>query len=191
MTNGKNRKPIIDDAQTLTADVPVAPSVPRGTAMVGDSEDEGTGDGHRMVPSTASTACTEATVNPKEIAKQITSLLRDKGIPHHLFSEKVLNRSQGSLSDYLSKAPTEMPKTHSRAGNLVQVKRILRERGTAAGGNPDEDSKYCLMPLLLYPKQKYNLAKCSFVGLPMGETCYFFYHVKTVKSHRKLGELHR
>lgn len=90
MTNGKNRKPIIDDAQTLTADVPVAPSVPRGTAMVGDSEDEGT---HRMVPSTASTACTEATVNPKEIARQITSLLSNKGIPHRLFSEKVLNRS--------------------------------------------------------------------------------------------------
>lgn len=77
--------------------------------------------------STASTACTEATVSPKEIANQTTSLLSDKGIPQHLFAEKVLNRSQGSFSDYLSKAPPRC------------LKRIARERGTAAGVDGDED----------------------------------------------------
>ena len=77
---------IIDDAQTSTADVPVivqvAPSVPRGTVMVEGNEDD---------PFTSSTASTEA--SPKEIAKQITSLLSNKGIPQRLLAEKVLNRS--------------------------------------------------------------------------------------------------
>lgn len=116
MTYFKNHNPIIDDAQTSTADVPVitavttpvAPNVPRGVVMVEDTEDEHISDGlatNRAVLSTASTSSTEATASPKEIAKQITSLLSDKGIPQRLFAEKVLNRSQGSFSDYLSKAP--------------------------------------------------------------------------------------
>lgn len=122
MTYFKNHNPIIDDAQTLTVDVPVitpvASNVARGMVMVEDSEDEHIGDGpaiNRAVPSTAPTSSTEATASPKEIAKQITSLLSNKGISQRLFAEKVLNRSQGSFSDYLSMAPAEMPKRHSRA----------------------------------------------------------------------------
>ena len=126
MTYFKNHNPIIDEAQTSTADVPVitavtspvAPNVPRGVVTVEDSEDE---------HSTASTEATEATANPREITKRITSLLSDKGIPQRLFAEKVLNRSQGSFSDYLSKAPAEMPKTHSRA-IWVKLKEFLESQ---------------------------------------------------------------
>jgi len=187
VTNGKNRKPIIDDAQTSTADVPVAPSVPRGTAIDGgseDREDERAADGHRTVPSTASTACTEATVSPAEIAKQITSLLNDKGIPQRLFAEKVLNRSQGSFSDYLSKAPTEMPKTHSRA-IWSKLKEFLESEEQQQELMEMKTSKYCLMPLLLCHKQKYNLAKRSFVGLLTGETSYFFLLFSSRKNSKK------
>ena len=106
------------DVTVITAvTTPVAPNVPRGVEMVEDSEDEHIGDGpaiNHAVPSTASTSSTEATASPKETAKQITILLSDKGIPQRLFAEKVLKRSQGSFSDYLSKAPAEIPKTHSR-----------------------------------------------------------------------------
>ena len=97
--------------------VDVPPNVPRGVEMAEDSEDEHIGDGRAInhaVPSTVSTSSTSSTASPKEIAKQITSLLSDKGIPQRLFAEKVLKRSQGSFSDYLSKAPAEIPKTHSR-----------------------------------------------------------------------------
>lgn len=38
-----------------------------------------------------------------------------KGISQRLFASRILNRSQGSLSDYLSKPPDQMPKTHGRA----------------------------------------------------------------------------
>ena len=34
-------------------------------------------------------------------------------MPEKYFAEKVLNRSQGSFSDYLTKAPPTMPKSHS------------------------------------------------------------------------------
>ena len=101
----------------IAVTTPVAPNVPRGVEMVEDSENEHIGDGpaiNHAVPSTASTSSTEATASPKEIAKQITSLLSDKGIPQRLFAEKVLKRSQGSFSDYLSNARAEIPKTHSR-----------------------------------------------------------------------------
>ena len=75
----------------FAADVPVitavttqvAPNVPCGVDMVKDSEDEHIGDGpaiNHLVPSTASTS-TEATASPKEVAKQLTSLLSDRGIP--------------------------------------------------------------------------------------------------------------
>ena len=109
---------------------PVAPNVPRGVEMVEDSEDEHIGDGparNHAVPSTASTSSTEATASPKEVAKQLTSLLSDKGIPQGLFAKKVLNRSQGSFSNYLSKAPTEIPKTHSQA-IWVKLKEFLESQ---------------------------------------------------------------
>ena len=97
------------DVPVITAvTTPVAPIVPRGVEMVEDSEDEHIGDGpaiNHSVPTTASTSSTEATASRKEIAKHITSLLSDKGVPQRLFAGKVLNRSQGSFSDYLSKAP--------------------------------------------------------------------------------------
>ena len=87
------------DVPVITAvTTPVAPNVPRGVEMVEDSEDEHIGDGpaillHHAVPLTASTSSTEATASPKEIAKQLASLLSDMGIPQRLFAEKVLNRS--------------------------------------------------------------------------------------------------
>ena len=61
---------------------PVAPNVPRGVEMVEDSEEEHIGEGpaiNHAVSSTAFTSSTEATASPKKIAKQITSLLSDKG----------------------------------------------------------------------------------------------------------------
>ena len=36
-------------------------------------------------------------------------------VPQKVFAEKILHRSQGSFSDYMSKAPSTMPKTHGRA----------------------------------------------------------------------------
>ena len=64
--------------------------------MVKDYEDKYIGDRpaiNCVVSLTAPTSSTEATASPKEIAKQITSLLSNKGIPKRIFGEKVLNRS--------------------------------------------------------------------------------------------------
>lgn len=123
MNYTKNHNSLIDDAQTSMADVPVfapaastASSVPRGI-MIEDSEDEHIGGGpaiNRAVPSTASIASTEATMSPRKIAKQITSLLSEKGITQCLFAGKVLNRSHGSFSDYLSKPPKRCRKHIAR-----------------------------------------------------------------------------
>ena len=130
--------------------VDVPPNVPRGVEMVEDSEDEHIGDGRAInhaVPSTVSTSSTSSTASPKEIAKQITSLLSDKGIPQHLFAEKVLNRSQGSFSDYLSKAPAEIPKTHSRT-IWVKLKEFLESQEKQPELMEMKRSKNCLYCLL-------------------------------------------
>lgn len=168
MTYTKNHNPLIDDAQTSTADVPLiapvastASSVPCGI-VIEDSEDKHIGDGpaiNRAVPSTASTASTEATASPREIAKQITTLLSEKGIPQRLFAEKVLNRSQGSFSDYLAKPPAEMPKTHSRA-IWFKLKEFLESQEQQQELLEMKRSKYYLFSLLLYHNlnQKYNSA---------------------------------
>lgn len=126
---------------------PVAPNVPCGVEMVEDSEDKHIGEGpaiNHAVPSTAFTSSTEATASPKKIAKQITSLLSDKGIPQRLFAEKVLNRSQGSFSDYLSKAPAEIPKTHSRA-IWVKLKEFLESQEQQQELMEMARSKNCLL----------------------------------------------
>ena len=143
--------------------VQVVPSVPPGTVMVKGSEDD---------PCMTSPASTEA--SPKEIAKQITSLLSNKGIAQRLFAEKVLNRSQGSFSNYLSKDPAEMPKTHSWA-IWFKLKDFLESQEQQQElMQIMKTSKYCLMSLLLYHKQRYNLAKCGLVSLSTGETCSYF-----------------
>ena len=51
---------------------------------------------------------------PKEIAEKVSRWLQRNNVPQKYFAEKVLNRSQGSFSDYLTKAPTTMPKSHGR-----------------------------------------------------------------------------
>ncbi|CAH3156614.1 unnamed protein product, partial [Porites evermanni] len=94
------------------------------------------------------TSSTEATASPKEIAKQITSLLSDKGIPQRLFAEKVLKRSQGLFSDYLSKAPAEIPKTHSRA-IWVKLKEFLERQEQQQELMEMKRSKNCLLLLLI------------------------------------------
>ena len=53
--------------------------------------------------------------SPREIATEISKWLLAKGVSQKFFATKILNRSQRSLSDYISKAPSEMPKTHGRA----------------------------------------------------------------------------
>ena len=130
--------------------VDVPPNVPRGVEMAEDSEDEHIGDGRAInhaVPSTVSTFSTSSTASPKEIAKQITSLLSDKGIPQRLFAEKVLNRSQGSFSDYLSKAPAEIPKTYSRT-IWVKLKEFLESQEKQPELMEMKRSKNCLYCLL-------------------------------------------
>lgn len=92
-------------------------------------------------------------IQPKETAKQIFNLLSVKGIPQPLFAKKVLNRSQGSFSDYLSKAPAEMPKMHSRAiwikmeflESQEQQQELILEMNW---------SKYCLSLLLYHIQSK-------------------------------------
>ena len=131
----------------IAVTTPVAPNVPRGVEMVEDSEDEHIGDGpaiNHAVPSTVSTSSTSSTASPKEIAKQITSLLSDKGIPQRLFAEKVLNRSQGSFSDYLSKAPAEIPKTYSRI-IWVKLKEFLESQEQQQKLMEMARSKNCLL----------------------------------------------
>ena len=51
---------------------------------------------------------------PKEIAAKVSRWLQRNNVPQKYFAEKVLNRSQGSFSDYLPKAPPTMPKSHGR-----------------------------------------------------------------------------
>ncbi|CAH3159225.1 unnamed protein product, partial [Porites lobata] len=51
---------------------------------------------------------------PKEIAAKVSRWLQRNNVPQKYFAEKVLNRSQGSFSDYLTKAPPTMPKSHGR-----------------------------------------------------------------------------
>ena len=51
---------------------------------------------------------------PKEIAEKVSRWLQRNNVPQKYFAEKVLNRSQGSFSDYLTKAPSTMPKSHGR-----------------------------------------------------------------------------
>ena len=58
------------------------------------------------------------TGSPKEIAAKISQWLSKNCISQRFFVSKVVNRSQGSLSDFLSKAPNHMPKTHARAIRL-------------------------------------------------------------------------
>lgn len=53
--------------------------------------------------------------NPKEIVERVTTWLRNNRISQKYFAANVLNRSQGSFSDYVTKAPPKMPKTHGRA----------------------------------------------------------------------------
>ena len=98
--------------------------------VINASEDQDwqeNGDGHERNSSLPLTAAADTATNPKEIAKQISNLLSLKGIPQRLFAEKVLNRSQGSFSDYLTKAPAEMPKTHSRA-IWIKMKEFLESQ---------------------------------------------------------------
>ena len=127
--------------------VDMPPNVPRGVEMVEDSEDEHIGDGPAINHAVPSTVSTSSTASPKEIAKQITSLLSDKGIPQRLFAEKVLNRSQGSFSDYLSKAPAEIPKTHSRT-IWVKLKEFLESQEQQPELMEMNRSKNCLYCLL-------------------------------------------
>ena len=51
---------------------------------------------------------------PKEIAAKVSRWLQRNNVPQKYFAEKVLNRSQGSFSDYLTKAPPTMSKSHGR-----------------------------------------------------------------------------
>ena len=51
---------------------------------------------------------------PKEIAEKVSRWLQRNNVSQKYFAEKVLNRSQGSFSDYLTKAPSTMPKSHGR-----------------------------------------------------------------------------
>ena len=51
---------------------------------------------------------------PKEIAAKVSRWLLRNNVAQKYFAEKVLNRSQGSFSDNLTKAPPTMPKSHGR-----------------------------------------------------------------------------
>lgn len=52
---------------------------------------------------------------PREIASKVSRWLLTKGVSQTFFAKRVVNRSQGSFSDYITKAPNELPKTHGRA----------------------------------------------------------------------------
>ena len=93
-------------------------------------------------------------VSPMEIARKISILLSNKGIPQRFFAERVLNRSQGSFSDYLSKPPTVMPKTHSRAIWLKLKQFLENEEERKELIIELNKGKYCLMSLLRYHNQQ-------------------------------------
>ena len=69
---------------------------------------------HEEITSEATSAAEEVIASPREIATEISKWILAKGVSQKFFAAKILNRSQGSLSDYISKAPSEMPKTHGR-----------------------------------------------------------------------------
>lgn len=51
---------------------------------------------------------------PKELAAKVSRWLQRNNVAQKYFAEKVWNRSQGSFSDYLTKAPPTMPKSLGR-----------------------------------------------------------------------------
>lgn len=67
------------------------------------------------VPETSGTSTSEENISPRDVASKISKWLHSKGVSQTFFAKTVLNRSQGSFSDYLTKAPNELPTTHGRA----------------------------------------------------------------------------
>lgn len=51
---------------------------------------------------------------PNEIAAKGSRWLQRNNVPQKYFAGKILNRSQGSFSEYLTKAPPKMPRSHGR-----------------------------------------------------------------------------
>lgn len=64
---------------------------------------------------------------PKQIANDIVKILQNSGIPQSFYAKEILNRSQGTFSDYLTKAPDIMSKTHVRA-NWLRLEELLKSR---------------------------------------------------------------
>ena len=155
MTYCKNHNLVIDDAQTpetSTAEVQVSRSQVTEVIMVEEGEEENTENISGGSANAAPVA--SENVSPMEIARKISILLSNKGIPQCFFAERVLNRSQGSFSDYLSKPPAVMPKTHSRAIWLKLKQFLENEEEQKELIIELNKGKYCLMSLLRYHNQQ-------------------------------------
>ena len=63
-------------------------------------------------------------VEPQQIATRIFKFLRNEGIPQRFFAKEILNRSQGTFSDYLTKPPQQMPKAHGR-GTWLRLQEFI------------------------------------------------------------------
>ena len=61
---------------------------------------------------------------PQQIATMISTFLGNEGIPQRFFAKEILNRSQSTFSDYLTKPPQQMPKAHGR-GRWLRLQKFI------------------------------------------------------------------
>ena len=64
---------------------------------------------------------------PKEIAQKVSRWLQRNNVPQKYFAEKMLKRSQGSFSDYLTKAPPTVNAQVTWPWNLATTVPVHRE----------------------------------------------------------------
>lgn len=101
---------------------------------------------------------------PREIASKVSRWLLTKGVSQTFFAKRVVNRSQGSFSDYITKAPNELPKTHGR-GIWVTLNAFLNDpKQQAALIDEYKKGKYLFIVVVFtffYNKVKYHCSSPS------------------------------
>ncbi|KAM9789685.1 one cut domain family member 2 isoform 2-T2 [Neosynchiropus ocellatus] len=72
-------------------------SQPSGAVMLGERDRHGHGSGHGV----SGSGIQAEEINTKEVAQRITAELKRYSIPQAIFAQRILSRSQGTLSDLL------------------------------------------------------------------------------------------
>ncbi|XP_077471851.1 hepatocyte nuclear factor 6-like isoform X1 [Stigmatopora argus] len=74
---------------------------PGGAVMLGERERHGHGHGGHGQAGVAGSGIQAEEINTKEVAQRITAELKRYSIPQAIFAQRILSRSQGTLSDLL------------------------------------------------------------------------------------------